>query len=214
MTSSSSGIIATALHKTKSISFNTLNDCTVLNSSMTSTNVLKQLELYQANGLANNNILSFIKENSSIENLDLFYHDTYKQFKGISMLLGTSGTLKALTIRSYGQSLQDIQLIANSLVVNKSVKSFTFCDYKMDQDSATYFLEQAKQACALEELTLGVSGEAYVDYQFLGDVEKCVQQINHIRKMTGISSFLTVEIAHWTYLWFNLALLFVMTAFF
>ena len=50
----------------------------------------------------------------------------------------------------------------------------------------------------MEEVTLGVSGEAYVDYQFLGEVEECAQHINHIRKLNSISGFLTVEIVHWT----------------
>ena len=68
----------------------------------------------------------------------------------------------------------------------------------MNQDSAVNFLEQLKQGCKVEEVTLGVSGEAYVDYQFLGEVEECAQHINHIRKLNSISGFLTVEIVHWT----------------
>ena len=46
----------------------------------------------------------------------------------------------------------------------------------------------------MEEVKLGVSAMAIDDYQFLGDVEKCVQQINRIRTTKGVSTLLKVEI--------------------
>ena len=143
-------------------------------------------------------MLFYIRKNVSIEKLNLFYFESHRQFEEIAKLLKYSQTLQTLTIRSHGQSAQDIQLLANALVVNNSVIKFTFFDYKMNQDSAVDFLEQLKQGCKVEEVTLGVSGEAYVDYQFLGEVEECVQHINHIRRLNSISGFLTVEIVHWT----------------
>ena len=100
-----------------------------------------------------------------------------------------------MTIRCFFQSPQDdILLIADSLTVNTSVRQFKYGSRYMDQTTTLKFLEHLQQAYTVEEVTLGVSVEAYRDYQLLRDVEKCVQQINHIRSTMGVSSLLKVEI--------------------
>jgi len=80
------------------------------------------------------------------------------------------------------------------LKINNSVKTFKYHDQFMDQTTTMKCLEHLEQANTVEEVTLGVLAKYTYDYQFLGDVEKCVQQINHIRSTKGVSSLLKVEI--------------------
>ena len=112
----------------------------------------------------------------------------------ITKLLEYSKTLKKLTIISHPLPQDDTLLIADSLTVNTSVRQFKYGNGDMEQTTTLKFLEQLKQAYTVEEVTLGVSHEADGDYQFLGDVEKCVQQINQTRSTRGVSSLLKVEI--------------------
>jgi len=64
----------------------------------------------------------------------------------------------------------------------------------MDQMKTLKFFKQLKETGSVK---LGVTTGAVVDYQFLGDVEKCAQQINHNRNIKGRSSLLKVEITDW-----------------
>ena len=200
MSSSSCPIIGASLNKIKSISFGLpYDDCEVI--SLANTTVLKQLELDIISDSANHKMLSAIRQSDNIETLKLHYWFIKEWVADITKLLEYSKTLTQLTIISRKQPPQDILLIADSLTVNNSVKTFKYCDRYMDQymDQTTTikFLEQLKQAYTVEEVTLGVSAVACYDYQFLGDVEKCVQQINHIRSTKGVSSLLKVEIVDW-----------------
>ena len=113
----------------------------------------------------------------------------------IVKLLEYSKELTQLTIRNRKQLPQDILLIAGSLTANISVKRFKYVDRNMDQATTLEFLEQLKLAGTVEEVILAVSAEAYNDFHFLKDVEKCVKQINCIRNTNGTSSLLKVEIA-------------------
>ena len=192
MTSSSFPIIGASLNKIKSISFDLCNDdYKVISVANT---VLKQLELDITSDSANHKMLSAIRQSDNIETLKLHYWFIKEWVADIIKLLEYSKTLTQLTIRSHNQSPQDILLIANSLKVNNSVKTFKYVDENMDQTTTLNFLEQLKQAYTVEEVTLGVSVKASSDYQFLGDVEKCVQQINHIRSTKDVFSLLKVEI--------------------
>ena len=194
MTSSSCAIIGTSLNKIKSVSFDLRDDYEVM--SLANTTVLKQLEFVINSDTANHKMLSAIRQSDNIETLKLNYWYIKEWVADITKLLECSKTLTQLTIRSNKQPPQDILLIADSLTVNNSVKIFKYGDQYMDQTTTLKFLEQLKQAYTVEEVTLGVSDEAYRDYQFLGDVEKCVQQINHIRSTKGVSSLLKVKIAY------------------
>ena len=194
MTSSSCPIIGASLNKIKSISFD-LHDDDYEVMSLANTTVLKQLELDIYSDSGNHKMLSAIRQSDNIETLKLHYSFINEWVADITKLLEYSKTLTQLTIISRQQPPQDILLIADSLTVNNSVKTFKYGDYDMDQTTTIKFLEQLKQAYTVEEVTLGVSVVAcYRDYQFLGDVEKCVQQINHIRSTKGVSSLLKVEI--------------------
>ena len=199
MTSSSCPIIGTSLNKIKSISFDLPrddDDSEAISNSLASTIVLKQLELRTTSDSANHKMLSAIRQSDNIETLKLHYGNIKEWVADIAKLLEYSKTLTQLTITSYKQPPQDILLIADSLTVNNSVKAFKYDD-DMDQTTTLKFLEQLKQANIVEEVTLGVSVVANDDYQFLGDVEKCVQQINHIRSTKDVSSLLKVEIVDW-----------------
>ena len=196
MTSLSCPIIGASLSKIKSISFNLPDDCEMISDSLVNSTVLKKLTIRDVNcDSANHKMLGAIRQSDSIESLKLHY----AIFKGwaadIVKLLEYSKTLTQLTITSTNQPLQDILLIADSLTVNNSVKIFKYGDRDMDQASTIKVLEQLKQANTVEEITLGVSSKAVDDYQFLGDVEKCVQQINHNRSIKDECSVLNVEIA-------------------
>ena len=192
MTSSSCPIIGASLNKIKSISFN-LDDDDYEVIGLANTTVLKQLELHISSDSANHKMLSAIRQSDNIEILKL--HCWCKEWVAdITKLLEYSKTLTQLTIRSDKQPLQDILLIADSLTVNNSVKTFKYGDRYMDQTTILKFLERLKQAYRVEEVTLGASNEAFYDYQFLGDVEKYVQQINHIRSTKGVSCLLKLEI--------------------
>ena len=196
MTSSSFPIIPTSLNKIKSISFSLpYGHYEVM--SLANTTVLKQLELDIYSDSGNHKMLSAIRQSDNIETLKLHYGNIKEWVADITKLLEYSKTLTQLTITNYKQPPQDILLIADSLTVNNSVKTFKYGDKYMDQTTTIKFLEQLKQANTVEEVILGVSFGAYRDYQFLGDVEKCVQQINHIRSTKGVSSLLKVEIVDW-----------------
>ena len=196
MTSSSCPIIGASLNKIKSISFDLRNDDYEV-MSLANTIVLKQLELDIYSDSANHKMLSAIRQSDNIETLKLHYWFIKEWVADITKLLEYSKILTQLTIISYKQPPQDILLIADSLTVNNSVKTFTYGNQYMDQTTTLKFLEQLKQANIVEEVTLGVSVVANDDYQFLGDVEKCVQQINHIRNTKDVSSILKVEIVLW-----------------
>ena len=137
-------------------------------------------------------MLSAIRQNENIEILKLNSVLIKEWVRDTTELLEYSKTLTQLVIRSYQQPPQDLLLIADSLTINNSVKIFK---YKYtNQTTAINFLEQLKHTYTVEEVKLGVSAMAIDDYQFLGDVEKCVQQINRIRTTKGVSTLLKVEI--------------------
>ena len=57
LTAASSHVIATVLRKTQSISIDTPIDCAAISASISSNSILKEVELYQASGLANNYVI-------------------------------------------------------------------------------------------------------------------------------------------------------------
>jgi len=198
MTSSSCPIIGASLNKIKSINFYLPTDCEIISDNLSNNSVLKQLELHGINSVeASHKILGAIRHNDNIETLILDYGPIKECVADIVKLLEHSRTLKQLTIKSQ-ESSQEILLIAKSLTVSKSVKIFKYGDMNMNLAMAFKFLEQIKQAYRVEEVVLGLSPEAYHHYKFLGDVEKCVQQINHARGTIGASSLLKVEITYGT----------------
>jgi len=144
-------------------------------------------------------LFNAIRQSDNIEILKLNYFLTNEWVVDTCFikLLENSKTLTQLIIKCHQESLHDIVLIANSLKLNNSVKTFNYVNMNMDQTTTLKFLEQLKQAYTVEEVTLGVKGEASSDYQFLRDVEHYVQQINHIRSTNGVSSLLKVKIVHW-----------------
>ena len=184
-----------SLNKIKSISFTLGDDREVI--SLANNTVLKHLELDIFSDSANHKMLSAIRQSDNIETLKLQYWNIKEWVADITKLLEYSKTLTQLTIT--GDKLHpqdDILLIADSLTVNSSVKEFNYSNEHMDQAATLKFLEKLKQAFTVEEVTLGVSYQAYSDYQFLRDLEKCVQQINHIRNTRGVSSLLKVKIVN------------------
>ena len=196
MTSTSSPVIGISLNKAKSISFTLPDDCEAISGKLANTTVLKHLVLDIVSDLAHHKLLSTIRVHDIVQSLILDYSVCVKEWVGdIVKLLEYSKALTQLTIRNRGQPSKDILLIAESLTVNTFVKQFKFVDRNMDQTKILNILEHFKQADVLEKVTLAVSAGAYNDYQFLIDVEKCVQQINYNRSTKGISNLLKVEIA-------------------
>ena len=199
ITPSSCPIIGASLKNTRSFHFDLPYDCPceVVSDGLANTTALKQLDLYIRSDSVNHMMLSAIRQNDNIETLKLKYWSIKEWWVvDITKLLEYSKTLTQLVITNWGQLPQNILLIADSFAVNNSVKTFKYGDEYMDQATTLNFLEQLKQAYTVEEVTLGVSDEAVSDYQFIGDVEKCVQQINHIRSTKGMSSLLKVEITN------------------
>jgi len=194
MTSSSCPIMGASLNKIKSISFDLPDDCEVISDSLANTTVL---ELCITSDSANHKMLSAIRQGNNIEVLKLVYWSINGWVADITKLLEYSKTLTLLIILSLGQAPQDILLIADSLIFNNSVKTFKYANEYTDQTTTINFLEQLKQAYTVEEVTLGVSARVNNNFQFLGDVENCVQQINHIRSTMGVPSLLKVNIVIW-----------------
>ena len=93
-----------------------------------------------------------------------------------------------LSITSWSQSPQDdiLLIAAESLTVNTSVRQFKYGCNSMDQTTPLTFLEQFTYW--RKKHKEGVSSS---NYHFLGDVEKCTQQIRCTR---DISSLLKVKI--------------------
>jgi len=186
-------IIINSLNKTKSISCDLHGDCEVI--SLANIAVLKRLEARIDTDSANYKMLSAIRQSDNIETLKLHYVWYMKEWVAdITKLLEYSKTLTQLTIiTEWVMSQDDILSIADSLKVNTSVKQFAYAELCMDQTKTLKFLDKLKETCVVKEVTLGVTHWAYNDYQFLEDVEKCVQQINHVRSST---SLLEVKIAY------------------
>lgn len=189
----SSLFIGASLNMIESIGFSLPNNDEVIGSFLAYTTEVKHLFFEITCCLASVRLLNAIGKQDSILTLTLDYY-VEGWVADIAKLLECSKTLMQLTIRNRKQTPQDIILLADSLTVNSSVKKFKYVDWNNDQATIQKFLEQLKQSCAVEEVILSVSSEAYNDYRFLGDVEKCVQQINHIRTEKGVSSLLHVEI--------------------
>ena len=166
----------------------------MISYSLANTSVLKQLELHITSDSANQNMLSAIRQSDNIEILKLDYWTIEEWVLDITTVLEYSKTITQLTISSFCQPSRDILLIADSLMVNNSVKAFKYGDVLMRKTTILKFLERLKQAYTVEEVTLRVSVEVHDD-QFFEDVEKCVQQINHIRSTKNVFSLLKVEIA-------------------
>jgi len=192
--SSSCPIIASTFHKAKSISFDLPDDCDLICDSLANTSMLKLLEICINSESASHQLLNAIRQNSSIEILKLDYRMSKIWVPGIIELVKHCETLTELSIMCSEQSPQDVLQIADSLMVNNSIKSFKYRDMSMDQATAIKFLEKLKQAYTIEQLILQVSAIVYNDYWFLEDVEECVKQINHIRSVKGVSKLLKVEI--------------------
>ena len=193
MTASSCSVISASLDKIKKISIDLhYDDCEVI--SLANTTVLKQLELFITSDSANHKMLSAIRQSDNIETLILDYCFIKGWVADITKLLKCSKTITQLTVICYEQPPQDdILLIADSLTVNTSVRQFNYDNGYMDLTKTLNFLEHLKQAYTVEKVTLRVLYEAYYN-QFLGDVEKCVQQINHIRSTKGVANLLKVAI--------------------
>jgi len=196
MTSSSCPIIGASLNKIKSTSFDLPDDCEVISDSLADTTVLKQLELYNiCSDSASCKMLNAIRTCDNVEALKLDYQYLKETVADIIWLLECSKSLKHLTIKCRNQSPQDILKVADSLTFSSSIKIFKYFVNCMNQATALKFLDQLQQAYTVEKVTLGVTEEAANDHRFLGEVEKCVQQINHIRSTKCVSNLLMVELA-------------------
>ena len=197
ITSSSCPIIGVSLKKMRSFHIDLPENCEAVSDGFASTTVLNKLNLYIRNDSVNHKMLSAIRQCDNIETLQLTYTGYVKEWVAdITKLLECSKTITQLIIKSWGQTPQDILLIADSLTLSNSIKKFKYGDKYMDQMTTINFLEKLKQGYTLKEVILGVSRGANGDYQFLKDVEKCVKQINHIRSAKGVSSQLEVEITN------------------
>ena len=196
ITSSSSHIIAPTLHKVKSIGFDQLDDCELICDGLANTTVLKKLELGCVSGSFGDNYFSAIGRNVSIEKLQLD-NVTDEHATNIAKLLEQTQTLTEMTIimkrLRISPSSQVLLQLANSLTVNKSVKILKYCDRQMERATILEFLEQLKQADTLQELYFAIVDNG--DDQFIHNVEKIVQQINHVRSSRGVTSVFKVNIA-------------------
>ncbi|XP_065916780.1 NACHT, LRR and PYD domains-containing protein 3-like [Dysidea avara] len=188
-------LIAAALFKTKSISFDQPNICELINCNVAKTTALRHIELVITSDAANYNILNSIKKNGKIEKLKLEFLSCEKLVGGITKLLKQNKTLTELTLKCYnGLSPPSLVEITKSLTSNNFLKILKFCDKCIDQAAILNFLEHLKHVYAVKELIFELLDD---DDQFLEDVKKQIQEINQHRCTNGVSNPLKVEIIHW-----------------
>ena len=188
MTSASCLIIADALSKVKSISFNPPDDCEEIGDSLAAATTLCDLELQYVSDSANHKLISALKQNDKLKKLRMVYYGTSKWVNDVSHLLKYTKTLTELTITIaiFRQSQQDIIQVADALKSNCSIKTMRYYDREMDQAIALNFLGQLMQSLTIEKLILGVSVGTYYDNRFSQHVEKFIQQINYARNRVGV----------------------------
>ena len=189
----SSFFIGLSLKLVESIGLTIPNDFDMISGCLACSTELKHFFLEIGSNVASHNLLSAIRRCDKFLTLTFDYY-VEEWVADIVKLLECSRTLTQLTIRNRKGTPQDILLLAGSFAVNNLVKKFKYVDWNINQGTILNFLKQLKQSSVVEEVILSVSGEVHNDYQFLGNVENCVQQINYTRTTKGVSSLLRVEI--------------------
>jgi len=194
MTSSSYPVIAAALHKVKSITFDLFEDSEVISEAVAATITLTNLTLHACNlNSIYKNVLDAICHNKSIERLEFI---RFSSIRLISDVVLHSKILQELIFFPLKAKVSgDILPFADSLMVNNSVKKLRIDYYnnKMNDRAVIEFLTKIKYNSVLEELALGpIDVEIYNRYQFLDEVEDCIKDINEIRRKNKILCVLKV----------------------
>jgi len=193
--------LADIIQKTKSITFDlfdeynddgnaddTFFNCFLcISNNLATTTVLKHLEIHDSS-VQIDLMLNAIKQNDKIETLILkcdhnFLDDCGELF--FEWLKNTT-SLRKLTISAFPFKLtpHDLLLLANSLTINNSIRSFQLADICLDLETILSFLEHLEMADTVEEITLKIMYTS--DYHFFEDVDKRVQKINCIREANNV----------------------------
>ena len=190
-------IIAAALHKVKSISLN-LPDNEIINKSIAKATTLKNLEVFidihtTFYKPAYENTIIAVSHNKSIERFILSYHGWYHGWiSGIPHILKHNKTLKELIIKT-ANFLEFIDVfvllfvtqLADSLMVNNSIKVLSIYNISMEGKLPMELLEKLKHNHVLEELTINFFGVD--DHQLLDNMEKTIKEINQARRTAGVT---------------------------
>ena len=198
MTSSSCHIVATTLHKVRSISIAIPDHCEVIiAAAIAATTTLKKLHISRIDeqSSAHKEVYYAIGQNKSIEKFKLGRTPfCNKWVSGMVCILKHSKSLREMNVYTcLIVSHEDLLPLADVLTHNNTIKTLTIQHNKMTCKSVMIFLEKLKHNNVLEELTLGsVDTRDYESNQFFNDVEKYVKDINQARRTAGISCQLKV----------------------
>ena len=189
-------IVAAALYKVKSISFN-LPDYEMINNSIAKVTTLKKLEVsihseYFARGYENT--ITALCHNKSIEKFKLSYMSYFGWISGIPLILKHNKTLRKLIItkprmlETADDFIQPfVSQLADSLQVNNSIKAISICNISMNNEVLMELLNKLKHIHVLEELTINFYDIYLYDNQSFSHIEKTVKDINKARKTAGIT---------------------------
>ena len=159
------------------------------------TNTLQNLQVLRGTDSGYHSVINSMKENKSVLRLD-FQHNQLSQdtISDLSVLVKNSTVLKELILNCVRVELNDWSLLAEGLVMNKSLKEVTIGAFpnELDQPTTLKFLEIIQQNLTIEELVLRITQEDIQDKQFMHKVE---MQVNEINKHRNLHKALPLHVA-------------------
>ncbi|XP_065918676.1 leucine-rich repeat-containing protein 74B-like [Dysidea avara] len=188
-------IIAAALHKVKS----NFMDSELVYNAIAETTTVNNLEIcinhWGLRSAYKNDVLIAISHNKSIERFKLTfgYFCFYKWIPGVACILKNTKTLKELVIESDMGSCEDVLPLAESLMINSSLKTLTIHKNRVKFTTLMFLLKTIHND-VLEKLELGsFDPEKYGYKETLKSVETFVKGINEAaRRAAGVSCTLNV----------------------
>ena len=167
-----------------SLKFSPLDDTVV--RGLDKTIALHNLQVLRGTDSGYCSVINNMKENRSVVRLD-FQHNQLSRdtMSDLAVLVKNSTVLKELILNCVRVELNDWSLLAEGLVLNKSLKEVTIGAFpnELDQPTTLKFLEIIQQNLTIEELMLRITQEDIQDKQFMHEVEMQVNEINKHRNL-------------------------------
>ena len=170
--------------KLDSLKFSPLDDTVI--RGLDKTVALQNLQVLRGTDSGYRSVINSMKENRSVVKLD-FQHNQLSRdtMSDLSVLVKNSTVLKELILNCVRVELNNWSLLAEGLVLNKSLKEITIGAFpnELDQPTTLKFLEIIHQNLTIEELVLRITQEDIQDKQFMHKVEMQVNDINKHRNL-------------------------------
>lgn len=170
--------------KLSSLKFSPLDDTIIKGLDRTST--LQNLQVLRGTDYGYRTVINSMQENKSVERLDFQHNQLSKDtISDLSLLVKHSTVLKELILNCTRVELSDWFILAEGLVVNRSLKEVMIGAFPIELDQLTTmkFLDIIQQNLTIEELLLRITQEDIQDKQFMHEVEVQVDKINQYRNL-------------------------------